>query len=171
MIETIDWLFAFESGLLGLLAVFGYSVLVAVVLPTPGELVLAVPIDLGLPSPVTVALVIGCSSLGKAIGSVVALRIGSGILWFDPIAAVGERLPSVPSVISSEDRVVAHVRRYGYLGLAVALAVPFVPDTAIIYGFSVMRINTLKFGLAAFLGTVFRLLAVVGAIEAVLSIA
>lgn len=56
---SFDWLCVFETGPLGLAAVFGYSFLVAVVLPTPGELVLAVPIDLGLPSSLTVAIVIG----------------------------------------------------------------------------------------------------------------
>lgn len=147
---------------------FGYSVLVAVVLPTPRELVLAVPIDLGLSPSVTVALVIGCSSLGKAIGSVVALRIGGGMLRFGPIDALAERLPPAPSIIDPNRRP-DHVRRYGCVGLVVVLAILFVPDPAVVYGFSVIRTNTLKSGFAAFLGTVFRLLAVVGAVEAVLT--
>ncbi len=113
---------------------------------------------------------IGCSSLGKAIGSVVALRIGVGCLRFGPIDALAERLPPAPSIIDPNGRLVDHVRRYGCVGLVVVLAIPFVPATADVYGFSVIRTNTPKFGFAVFLGTVFRLLAVVGAVGAILSI-
>lgn len=98
------------------------------------------------------------------------LRIGDRVTQLGPIAVLAERLPSAPSVIDPDGRVVAHVRRYGYIGLALVLAIPLVPVTAIIYGLSVVRINRIRFGLAAFLGTVLRLLAVAGVLGAIRSL-
>ncbi|MFC7191024.1 hypothetical protein ACFQL7_15135 [Halocatena marina] len=161
LIELI-FSFAYTSGLLGLLGVFGYSFLVALVLPMPGEVVLAVPIDLGISRTMTIALIIAISSLGKAIGSLVALRIGEQITQLRPIEALSEYLPSPPTIVERDGRVVGFVQRYGYVGLALALAVPLMPDTAIIYGFSVIKMNPIKFMLAAFTGTIFRLLTVLG---------
>lgn len=175
-----EWLFSLAAGLLGLVGVFGYSFLVAFILPMPGEIVLAMPIDIGISPIATLALVISVSSLGKAIGSLTALRIGREVNRFGPIEALRKRLltllyflPSpvfrsfstVSTAIEQDSRLVTLIRRYGYVGLALALAVPLMPDTAVVYAFSAIKIDPIKFAVAAFIGTVFRLLAVVGLLE------
>jgi membrane protein YqaA with SNARE-associated domain len=179
-----EWLFSSAAGLLGLVGVFGYSFLVAFILPMPGEVVLAMPINLGLSPLATLALVIGVSSLGKAIGSLAALRIGQRVNNFGLIETIRKhvltRLYSVPfsvslfstvsTVFKQDSRLVTLIRRYGYVGLALALAVPLMPDTAVVYAFSAIKIDPIKFAAAAFIGTVLRLLAVVGLLELVLSI-
>jgi uncharacterized membrane protein YdjX (TVP38/TMEM64 family) len=49
--------------------------------------------------------------------------------------------------------------------MAVGLSVPFFPDTASIYAFSVLEDDYRKFAAAAFAGSVGRLLITIGAIE------
>ena len=60
--------------------------------------------------------------------------------------------------------------RYGYLGLAGALAIPFAPDTAVIYAFSVVEPRRTHFAAAAFAGTTLRLAILAGVVSAVLSL-
>ena len=48
-------------------------------------------------------------------------------------------------------------REYGYAGLALALSVPFFPDTLSIYAFTVLEDDYLKFAAATFAGSVGRL--------------
>lgn len=177
-----EWVLSLATGLLGLVSVFGYSFLVAFILPMPGEIVLAMPIDLGLSPLATLALVIAISSLGKAIGSLAALRIGRRVNSFAPVETIRRRLltllyslptpvsrsfSAVSTAIEQDSRLVTLIRRYGYIGLALALAVPLMPDTAVVYAFSAIKIDPIKFAVAAFIGTVFRLLAVVGLFEMV----
>ncbi|MFD1513085.1 hypothetical protein [Halomarina rubra] len=159
--EVIQALIHEVTGPLGLLVAAVYSLLVAVVLPFPGELVLAIPLDLGFDPMTELALLVVASSIGKAGGSLLALRVGNGAR-----TGVFDRLVgNVPSVVSlRESSVVTTMSRYGYLGLGVGLAIPFFPDTAVIYTFSVLEMNYAKFALAAFFGTVARLLAVAGLI-------
>jgi membrane protein YqaA with SNARE-associated domain len=174
VIDLVSWgeeFLSLASGPLGLVGVFSYSFLVAFILPMPGEIVLALPIDLGISYPTTLAIVIGVSSLGKAIGSLTVLRIGEQMSHLDPIETVRKRLDSYSNkipfsiTIEQDNRIIGFVNRYGYVGLSLALAVPLMPDTAVIYAFSVVKIHPIKFALAAFIGTVFRLLAVVGLVE------
>lgn len=180
-----EWVFSLAEGLLGLVCVFGYSFLVAVILPMPGEIVLAMPVDLGLSPLATLALVIGVSSLGKAIGSLAALRIGRQVTNSSPIETIRTRLykhlSSLPITasrplstfsiaIEQDSRLITLVRRYGYVGLALALAVPLMPDTAVVYAFSAIKINPIKFAAAAFIGTVLRLLAVLGLLRIIVQI-
>jgi uncharacterized membrane protein YdjX (TVP38/TMEM64 family) len=158
----------FASGPFGLVAVFGYSLLVAVALPFPGELVLAAPLEFGLSREATLGLVILVSAFGKALGSIGALalrnraaRSTTGSRTLDRLAG---RLPR-----RTERRVLGFVREHGYLGLAVLLSVPMFPDTLPVYAFSVIESSYLRFGVAAFAGTVVRLLVVAGVAGAVLS--
>jgi uncharacterized membrane protein YdjX (TVP38/TMEM64 family) len=58
----------------------------------------------------------------------------------------------------SEKRTVQLAQRYGYAGLAVALSVPFFPDTLSIYAFAVLEEDYLRFAVATFAGSVGRLL-------------
>ena len=149
------------TGPLALLAVAVYSFLVAVVLPLPGEVVVVAAghLGFGLGYPVQLALVVLVGGLGKAAGSVLALHLGHGAsrsglaeralrrLGFDPLAW-------------AESRVVDFLTDYGYVGLAAGLCVPGFPDTLSVYAFSVVERDYAKFALAAFVGSVGRLLVV-----------
>ena len=58
----------------------------------------------------------------------------------------------------SEAKSVELARRFGYFGLAIALSVPFFPDTISIYAFAVLEEDYVKFALATFVGSIGRLL-------------
>lgn len=159
MFEAFEALVTTATGPSGLVLIFGYSVLVAFVLPLPGELVLLAAPRLGVfPSTAAnVALVIFVSAVGKAIGSVWALRIGRGALGSGP--AQWLRTHVVPNRRHSgiEGRLTAFVHRYEYVGLTLVLAVPLLPDTAVVYAFSAIDGEDRYFAVAAFVGTVARL--------------
>jgi uncharacterized membrane protein YdjX (TVP38/TMEM64 family) len=53
-------------------------------------------------------------------------------------------------------------QRYGYGGLAIALSVPFFPDTISIYAFAILETDYLKFAVATFFGSLGRLAVTVG---------
>jgi len=160
MLGALESLVATTTGPLGLLLVFVFSFLVAFVLPLPGELVLlpAPEMVAGVPPAASIAVVVVVSAVGKAIGSVVAYRVGRGT-----VASLSARwLPGGSSFGSNpgpvEGRLTAFVRRYGYAGLAVTLSIPLMPDTAVIYAFSLLDTDDERLlALAAFVGTVGRL--------------
>lgn len=143
-------------GPLGLLIVAVYSFLIAVVLPLPSEIVLAANLDLGIPYVLELTLVVLFSGLGKVAGSVVAFALGHGVKESGPVISLLRRSP-IDVVGWSERRTVEIARDYGYLGLAMALCVPFFPDTISIYAFSVLEENYAKFAAATFVGSVGRL--------------
>lgn len=138
--------------------VFVYSVLVAAVLPFPAEAVLVVPLALPFPWYVSFSAVILIAAAGKALGSLVALRIGYGVSHAGPVVRRLERITHYERF--KHQTLTAFLRRYQYLGLALALAVPFLPDTAPLYAFSVLENRPALFAAAAFVGTVLRLLIV-----------
>lgn len=168
-----EWVLSLGTGLLGLAGVFLYSFLVACVLPMPGEIVLALPIDIGLSRPMTLLLIIIISSLGKSFGSLLAVRVGGQVSRLDPVSSIRRWLPSFSharslsllEIIDQDSRIVDFTRRYGYVGLSLVLAIPLMPDTAAIYAFSLAKIDPAKFALAAFAGTVFRLLTILSIAE------
>ncbi|GGL70899.1 YqaA family protein [Halocalculus aciditolerans] len=147
------------TGPLALVLIAVYSFLIAVVLPLPSEVVLypATTMDIGLSYPLTLALVILVSGVGKAAGSVVALTLGHTATHSGPVVTACRRLGFNP-VEWSQARAVELARRWGYVGLAAALSVPFFPDTLSIYAFSVLEDDYRKFALATFAGSVGRLL-------------
>lgn len=147
------------TGPAGLGLIFVYSVLVAFILPLPGELVLlpAPQLAIGLSQPATIGVVVLVSAGGKAVGSVWALRIGQGALnarpaqwllhWLFPGYGTGDR----------DGLLRRFVRRYEYVGLAVLLSIPLMPDTAVVYAFSVLDSDERYFAISAFVGTIARL--------------
>jgi membrane protein YqaA with SNARE-associated domain len=157
------------TGWLGLVVVWVYSFLIAVVLPLPSEVVLLAPLELGLPSWSHYALIVGVSGLGKATGSLLAFRLGRETATSGPVIRALER-SRFDVMAWSERKTVQIARRFGYVGLALALTVPGFPDTISIYAFSVLERDYLKFALAAFAGSVGRLVVVLGAGAAYLSI-
>lgn len=149
------------TGWPGMGIIFVYSFLIAFVLPGPSEIVLAAPLDLGLPSWANLSSIILTSAIGKAAGSVFAFHIGQEVKRSGPITRWLRR--SRWDVLEwSENRAVRLAQRYGYGGLAIALSVPFFPDTISIYAFAVLDRNYVRFAIATFLGSVGRLLVTVG---------
>lgn len=144
------------TGILGLGIIFVYSFLIAVVLPLPSEIVLIAPLDLGLPGWMTMSLIIVVSGVGKAIGSVFALKIGNEAKQAGPVMRALNRT-GIDFVSISQRTTVNLVQKYGYIGLACALCVPGFPDTLSIYAFSVLEDDYLKFALATFAGSIGRL--------------
>ena len=144
------------TGPLGLAIIAVYSFLIAIVLPLPSEIVLAAPLNLGLPRSADLVLITLTSGLGKAAGSVVAFHLGHEAKRSGPVIRL-LRKSRINVVSWSERRTVRLAREYGYVGLALALCVPFFPDTISIYAFSVLEEDYLKFAAATFAGSVGRL--------------
>jgi membrane protein YqaA with SNARE-associated domain len=145
------------TGWPGIGLVFIYSVLIAFILPGPSEVVLAAPLELGLPSWAQLAIIMFCSASGKALGSLLAFHIGQEAKKAGPIIR-WLRQSRFDIIEWSENRMVKLAQTYGYAGLAGALCVPFFPDTISIYAFAVLEEDYTKFALATFLGSLGRLL-------------
>lgn len=175
-LEALRAAVAVASGWSGLGLIFVYSILIAFILPLPSEVVLC-PVGyicpgftLGLvpfPPEVQIALVILVSGIGKGIGSVIALMVGHNAAHSGIVIRSLRRLGFRP-LEWSERKMVSLVQKWGYVGMAVGLSVPFFPDTASIYAFAVLEDDYRKFAAAAFAGSVGRLLITIGAIEGVL---
>ena len=140
---------------LGIIAV--YSFLIAFVLPLPSEVVLVPNLNLGMPSYLELSFVMLASGIGKAAGSVFAFHIGQEAKQAGPIVRFLRN--SRFNVIEwSEKKTVEMARKYGYVGLAVMLSVPFFPDTISIYAFAVLERDYTRFAIATFVGSIGRLL-------------
>jgi membrane protein YqaA with SNARE-associated domain len=153
------------TGPWGLLLIGIYSFLIAFVLPLPSEIVL-VPVQtgtfsLGLPNAVEFAFVMLASAFGKAAGSVFAFHLGQEAKESGPIVRFLRR-SRFDVVEWSERQTVELARKYGYVGLALALSVPFFPDTLSIYAFAVLERDYVKFAAATFAGSLGRLLVTIG---------
>ena len=159
----IEHLVETATGPVGLLIIAVYSFLIAFVLPLPSEVVLppAEALSLGLPIGANYALVILVSGLGKAAGSVFAFHIGQEAKQSGPVIRALRR-SRFDIVEWSESKVVQISRRFGYVGLALALCVPGFPDTISIYAFAVLEEDYAKFAAATFVGSVGRLLVTIG---------
>ena len=155
--EWLSRLVRSATGWGGLVIIFVYSFLIAFALPGVSEVVLLAPLDLGLPTELRLALIILVSALGKAAGSVFAFHLGQEAKESGPLIRWLRR--SRFDVIAwSERRTVEIARRWGYAGLALALSVPFFPDTLSIYAFAVLEEDYTRFAAATFAGSVGRLL-------------
>lgn len=158
---TLEVLVESATGWPGLGIIFAYSFLIAFVLPGPSEIVLAAPVDLGLPPWAHLGSIMLVSATGKAAGSVFAFHIGQELKESGPIVRRLRR--SRWDVLAwSEKRSVQLAQRYGYGGLAIALSVPFFPDTISIYAFAVLERDYVRFAVATFLGSLGRLIVTVG---------
>lgn len=165
------------SGATGLLLIFVYSVLISFVLPLPSEVVLC-PVGyicpgntlaLGLPIEAQIVIVILVSALGKSLGSVFALAIGYNASHSGVVVRTLRRMGFRP-MEWSQKRMVALAKKWGYVGMALGLSIPFFPDTLSLYGFAVLDDDYLRFAAAAFAGSVGRLLITIGLIEGTLFI-
>ena len=149
------------TGWPGMGIIFVYSFLIAVVLPGPSEIVLAAPLELGIPEWAQLGSIMLVSATGKALGSVVAYRVGQEIKQAGPIERWLRR--SRWDIMAwSERRSVQLAQQYGYAGLALALCVPFFPDTISIYAFAVLERDYPRFAAATFVGSLGRLIVTLG---------
>ncbi len=157
---TFDWLQRLvetATGWTGLGIIFVYSFLIAFALPGVSEIVLLAPLDLGLPQWAKLTVIMIVSGLGKAAGSVFAFHIGQEAKESGPVIR-WLRNSRFDVIEWSESATVELARRYGYAGLAIALCVPFFPDTLSIYAFAVLERDYVRFAAATFVGSVGRLL-------------
>ncbi len=149
------------TGWPGMGIIFIYSFLIAFALPGPSEVVLGVPLDLGLPAWGQLGSIMIVSATGKAAGSVFAFHIGQEAKQAGPLIRWLRR--SRWNILEwSEKRSVQLAQQYGYAGLAIALSVPFFPDTISIYAFAALETNYVRFAIATFLGSLGRLLVTAG---------
>jgi membrane protein YqaA with SNARE-associated domain len=148
-----------SSGPLALVSVFVYSFLIAFVLPGPSEVVLGVAETsflIGMPYWLRLVVIMLVSGTGKAMGSVVAFHVGQEAKQAGPIER-RVRESRFDLYEWSEKTAVRLAKKYGYAGLAIALSVPFFPDTISIYAFAVLEEDYGKFAAATFAGSVGRL--------------
>jgi membrane protein YqaA with SNARE-associated domain len=123
--------------------------------------VLLAPIDLGVSPAANLLGIMLVSATGKAAGSVFAFHIGQEAKRAGPIVRWLRR--SRFDILEwSERRSVQLAQHYGYGGLAIALSVPFFPDTISIYAFAILETDYKKFAVATFLGSLGRLTVTVG---------
>lgn len=153
----------------GLVVIFVYSFLIAFALPGVSEVVLAAPLELGLGYWERMTVITLVSGAGKAFGSVFAFHLGQEAKESGPVTRALRRSP-IDVVEWSEKKVVVLAQKYGYAGLALALCVPFFPDTLSIYAFAVLEEDYLKFAAATFFGSIGRLVVTLGLINGVLFI-
>ncbi len=159
-----DWLTRLvetATGWVGLGIIFVYSFLIAFALPGVSEIVLLAPLDLGLPTWAKLSVIMLVSGLGKAAGSVFAFHIGQEAKQSGPVIR-WMRNSRFNIIELSESATVELARRFGYAGLALALCVPFFPDTLSIYAFAVLERDYVRFAVATFIGSVGRLLVTLG---------
>ena len=149
------------TGWPGMGIIFVYSFLIAFILPGPSEIVLAASLELGLPEWAQLSGIMFVSATGKALGSLVAYHVGQELKQAGPIERWLRR--SRWDIMAwSERRSVQLAQQYGYAGLALALCVPFFPDTISIYAFAVLERDYPKFAAATFIGSLGRLIVTLG---------
>lgn len=167
--EGIQAIVETATGWPGVGIVFAYSFLIAFALPGPSEIVLAAPLDITQSYALTLGIIILISATGKALGSLFAFHLGQEAKQSGPIVRWFRR--SRFDIISwSEKRTVEIAQQYGYVGLGLALCVPFFPDTISIYAFAVLEESYPKFAVATFFGSLGRLLLTVGLFEGAVSV-
>ena len=111
-----------------LVALFLYSIAAAVALPVPVELLLFFFPGI---NPFIKAVVLG---LGKAVGAIVVFFVGEKVNpWI-------ERWMSRHAIAARILKIMEKfVRRTGWKGLAILLAIPFMSDTAVNYFYSLLN--------------------------------
>jgi membrane protein YqaA with SNARE-associated domain len=167
--RTLESAVRTATGPAGLVIIFVYSLLIAFVLPLPGEVVLATPLNLGLGYWPEITLIILVSAAGKAAGSLLAFALGHGAKRSGPVVRWLRR-SRFDIVGMTERRTVQLAKQYGYAGLALALCVPGFPDTLSIYAFSVLEEDYVRFAVATFIGSAGRLILVLAVIRGTLAL-
>jgi membrane protein YqaA with SNARE-associated domain len=173
------------SGWIGLLVVLLYSLLVATVLPLPIQAVLVAPVDPGLPAILRYSVVVLVSAIGTTTGSIFAFHFGQRVKrrvrrfaitsrWrvptvLEPIAARFRRWFDSETEGVLDERARSLIERWGYVGLFIALSIPFFPHKTSVYAVSMLDDDYLRFGLAVFGGATGRLLISLGVAVGILA--
>ena len=125
---------AFQVGFEGtgdigyIVALFLYSIAAAVALPIPVELFLFLPTGV---DPIVRAVVLG---LGKAVGAILVFFVGVRVNpWIERWMG---RHSLAARILKLMER---FVRRTGWIGLTILLAIPFMSDTAVNYFYSLLN--------------------------------
>ena len=169
LIPGLEHLVRAAVGWPGLIIIFIYSILIAFILPTPSEIVLAAPLNLNLPYTLETSLIITISAIGKTAGSLLAFKIGQGFKRSNYILNKLKESP-IDIIEWTESQTVKVAQKWGYPGLAILLSIPFFPDTVSIYAFSLLENNYIKFAIATFLGSTGRLIITITFIKGTLNI-
>lgn len=133
-----------------LLGLFLYAIAAAVILPIPVEFLLPLYPQI---DPVVKAVVLG---LGKAVGAIVVFYVGNKVNpWIERWMGIH------PIGAKALGFLEAFVRRTGWKGLTVLLAIPFMSDTAVNYFYSLLNeegqaITRWQFVLANLIGGIVR---------------
>jgi membrane protein DedA with SNARE-associated domain len=114
------------------LLVFGYSIAVAMVLPTPIELPLFVAIAGGSLTLFTAALL--AVALGKAVGAWLVFLLGLKVEG--AMNRWAQRSKIIKRIMDALER---FVRYTGTLGLFTLLSIPFMSDTAVLYFYALFN--------------------------------
>ncbi|TLZ66538.1 MAG: VTT domain-containing protein [Methanobacteriota archaeon] len=118
-----------SAGALGYLAgLFVYSIAAAIILPIPVEALLPFYPEI---HPAIKAIVLG---LGKAVGAIAVFYVGNKVNPF--IERWMGRHPWGAKILKAME---TFVRRTGWIGLTVLLAIPFMSDTAVNYFYSLLN--------------------------------
>ena len=164
LLELTKGLITAVAGWPSLGIIFLYSFLIAFILPLPSGFVLLAPLEVGLSETYKLALIVTVSGLGKAAGSLVALGLGQKARRTNTFERWVENLLqrfNMDVIKWSENESRELVYKYGYFGLAGVLSIPFFPDTAPIYAFSLLDLDYGKFAASVFAGSVIRLVIVI----------
>ncbi len=143
-----------------LIALFLYSIAAAVALPVPVELLLFFFAGI---NPLIKAVVLG---LGKAVGAIVVFFVGEKLNpWIERWMSRHRLAARILKVMER------FVRRTGWIGLAILLAIPFMSDTAVNYFYSLLNeeghaITRWHFVAANLLGGIARALLFLGFLRA-----
>lgn len=138
-----------------LVGIFIYSVSVALVLPTPGEVVLSFSLP---PHNLPLILIIVISAIGKTLGSYLAYFIVRQTLESGVFSQINKKYNPFHKLTESLRRktlVLVHDFEEG--GLTLLLAIPGLPDTISVYAFSTIETSRKKFILIVFLASLARL--------------
>jgi len=111
-----------------LVSLFLYAIAAAIILPIPVELLLPFHREIDL---VVKAVVLG---LGKAVGAIAVFYVGHKVNPY--IERWMGRYPSGARVLKVLE---TFVRRTGWVGLTILLAIPFMSDTAVNYFYSLLN--------------------------------
>jgi membrane protein YqaA with SNARE-associated domain len=184
-VEAVQTAVETATGWIGLTVVWLYSFLVATVLPLPIQAVLVAPVDSGLAPTTRYMLVVLTSALGTTMGSLFAFHCGQGVKQWCRIH-INSRL-GVPRILepvagrlrgridADADGILdrsarSMIDRWGYLGLFVALSIPFFPHKTSVYAVSMLDDDYRRFGLAVFGGATGRLVITLAVAAGVLSV-
>lgn len=126
-----------------LAGIFIYSVSVALILPTPGEIILSFSLS---PYNLSVHLIIFLSAVGKTIGSYLAFFIVRHTLEASFISRLSSKYNPLSAITNHlKKKTLRLVRDFEEVGLALVLAVPGMPDTVSVYAFSAIETSRKRF--------------------------